>query len=105
MYMLKDALSNARIVTTPHAQSPFNAHWVPCAPCIFVQMGHQLVPGGVVVGPDGGRATLGSLDGVDLGGLCTIQDPYRELPPYIAVPSNEQSVLSSFIIDDGSFCV
>eukprot|EP00966_Prymnesium_polylepis_P296681 6853766-Prymnesium_polylepis.1 len=49
--MLKDALSNARMVTTPHAQSPFNAYWVPCVPCIFVQMGHQLVPGGVAVGP------------------------------------------------------
>jgi hypothetical protein len=63
--MLKDALSIARMVTIPHAQSPFNAHWVPF---IFVQMGHQLVPGGVVVGPvpgwrsrDVGEVSMGSI--------------------------------------------
>ena len=33
--MLKDALSNARMVTTPHAQSPFNAHWVLCISLYF----------------------------------------------------------------------
>eukprot|EP00966_Prymnesium_polylepis_P114798 2653204-Prymnesium_polylepis.1 len=54
--MLKDALSNARMLATPHAQSPVNAHWVPCVPGIFVQMGHQLVPGGS--GP-GWRSLIG----------------------------------------------
>ena len=83
MYMLKDALSNARIVTTPHAQSPFNAHWVPWVPCIFVQMGHQLVPGGVVVDPGGGRATLGK---PRCSGLCTIHIR-AELTPYMGASS------------------
>eukprot|EP00966_Prymnesium_polylepis_P087145 2016977-Prymnesium_polylepis.1 len=46
-------------------------------------MGHQLVPGGVVVGPDGGRATLwGSLDGVDLASWWTLHHPYREFDRY-----------------------
>ena len=72
-------------------------------PCIFVQMGHQLVPGGVVVGPDGGRATLGNPRWSR--SWWTLHHPYRELTPYMDVSSNDQSVLSCFIIDDGSFCV
>eukprot|EP00966_Prymnesium_polylepis_P055076 1273376-Prymnesium_polylepis.1 len=72
-------------------------------PCIFVQMGHQLVAGGVVVGPDGGRATLGNPRWSR--SWWTLHHPYRELTPYMDVSSNDQSVLSCFIIDDGSFCV